>query len=409
VGFKCRGSFRALSRLFAAGVTALALLALTSLGASATTSQSQISATESQVSALETTIAHEQQESAALDQEYLTAVQTAQQDQAALAATKRSIGVIVSHVRADRTRLRKDAVTAFVLDAPQGSTNALFTLSPWQQDDRTLYTNTAVGNIDAAEATLLTAQAKLSSVETQQQSETLTANAAAAQVQSLEVANQNAATTNQATLTQIKGNLAVEIAQYAEAQAQQEAAAAAAARTNSAAAAASRSAAADAAVADQLGGTNVAAAAAAAANGAATSSGGVVVSGSAVGTPEGGAAVQAAESQLGVPYVWGGETPGAGFDCSGLTQWSWAQAGASIPRTAAEQWNATTHVTLNALEPGDLLFYYNLDDDNQVDHVVMYVGAGPYGTQTIIQAPYTGATVEYAPLFTGGLVGAGRP
>ena len=40
---------------------------------------------------------------------------------------------------------------------------------------------------------------------------------------------------------------------------------------------------------------------------------------------------------------------------------------------------------------------------------IVIVGAGPYGTQTIIQAPYTGATVEYAPLFTGGLVGAGRP
>jgi len=61
------------------------------------------------------------------------------------------------------------------------------------------------------------------------------------------------------------------------------------------------------------------------------------------------------------------------------------------------------------IEPGDLLFYYDLDNDNQVDHVVMYVGSGPYGSQTIIQAPYTGATVEYAPLFTGGLVGAGRP
>jgi cell wall-associated NlpC family hydrolase len=400
---------RASSRLCAAGVSALALLALISERASAAPSQAQISATESQVSALEATIAHEQQESAALDQEYLNAVQTAQQDQAALAKTKRSIVVIVSHVNVDRTRLRKDAVTAFVLDAPQGNASALFTLSPWQQNDRDLYTNTAVGNIDAAEATLQIEQSKLSSTESQQQSETVLANAAAAQVQSLEVANQNAATANQATLAQIKGNLAVLIAQYAEAQAQQEEAAAAAARTNSAALAATRSATADASVAAQLGGTSVAAAAAAAANGAASSGGTGAVSGSAVGSAGGEAAVQAAESQLGVPYVWGGESPGNGFDCSGLTQWSWGQAGASIPRTAAEQWNATAHVALNALQPGDLLFYYNLDDDSQIDHVVMYVGAGPYGAQTIIQAPYTGATVEYAPLFTGGLVGAGRP
>ncbi len=64
---------------------------------------------------------------------------------------------------------------------------------------------------------------------------------------------------------------------------------------------------------------------------------------------------------------------------------------------------------LNALEPGDLLFYYNLDGDNTIDHVVMYVGSGPYGSQTIIQAPYTGSEVQYAPLFTEGLVAAGRP
>ncbi|MGH9091515.1 MAG: C40 family peptidase, partial [Acidimicrobiales bacterium] len=123
----------------------------------------------------------------------------------------------------------------------------------------------------------------------------------------------------------------------------------------------------------------------------------------------GNVAVQAAESQLGVPYVYGGESPGSGFDCSGLTQWSWAQAGVGIPRTAAGQYSAVPHVSLSTLEPGDLLFYYNLDGTGTVDHVVMYVGSGPYGSQTIIQAPYTGATVSYAMLYTYGLVGAGRP
>jgi cell wall-associated NlpC family hydrolase len=81
----------------------------------------------------------------------------------------------------------------------------------------------------------------------------------------------------------------------------------------------------------------------------------------------------------------------------------------SIPRTTETQWPYLTHVSLSALEPGDLLFYYNLDSDDQVDHVVMYVGSGPYGTDTIIQAPFTGATVSYSPIFTEGLIGAGRP
>jgi cell wall-associated NlpC family hydrolase len=110
-----------------------------------------------------------------------------------------------------------------------------------------------------------------------------------------------------------------------------------------------------------------------------------------------------------VPYVWGGETPGVGFDCSGLVQWAWGKAGIAIPRTTETQWPAMEHVSLNKLQPGDLLFYYNLDGDHEVDHVVMYVGSGPYGTSTIIAAAHTGTNVGYEPLFTFGLVGAARP
>jgi cell wall-associated NlpC family hydrolase len=90
-------------------------------------------------------------------------------------------------------------------------------------------------------------------------------------------------------------------------------------------------------------------------------------------------------------------------------QWAWSQAGVTIPRTTETEWPALTHVSLDALQPGDLLFYYNLDADSEVDHVVMYVGSGPYGTDTVLQAPFTGATVSYSPIFTIGLIGAGRP
>ncbi len=133
------------------------------------------------------------------------------------------------------------------------------------------------------------------------------------------------------------------------------------------------------------------------------------VSGSPAGSAAGHAAVAAAVSQIGVPYVWGGETPGQGFDCSGLVQWAWAQAGYTIPRTTEVQWPGLQHVPLNSLQPGDLLFYYNLDGDHLVDHVVMYVGSGPYGTDTIIAAAYPGTRINYAPLFTFGLIGAARP
>ena len=127
------------------------------------------------------------------------------------------------------------------------------------------------------------------------------------------------------------------------------------------------------------------------------------------GTAQGLKAVKEAESQIGVPYVWGGETPGVGFDCSGLVQWAWGKAGISIPRTTESQWPDMVHVLLTQLQPGDLLYYYNLDGDHEIDHVVMYVGSGPWGVDTTIAAPYTGTDVELAPLFTAGLYGAAHP
>ncbi len=198
------------------------------------------------------------------------------------------------------------------------------------------------------------------------------------------------------------------MAAAAVAEAQAEAAAAARAANAAAAQRAAAAAAAAASVADAVGGSGSGAAATVAANQAAGGYAGAV-SGSSSGQSAGMAAVQAAESQLGVPYVWGGEQAGVGFDCSGLVQWAWAQAGVSIPRTTETQWPSLPHVSLGALEPGDLLFYFNLDGDSQVDHVVMYVGSGPYGSDTVIQAPFTGSTVQFAPLFTSGLIGAGRP
>ena len=79
-------------------------------------------------------------------------------------------------------------------------------------------------------------------------------------------------------------------------------------------------------------------------------------------TAAGGAgAVQAAESQEGVPYVWGGESPkgsaSPGFDCSGLTAWSWGQVGVGLPHYSGAQMADSTPVPISDLQPGDLLFY----------------------------------------------------
>lgn len=83
-------------------------------------------------------------------------------------------------------------------------------------------------------------------------------------------------------------------------------------------------------------------------------------------------AATAAYSQLGRPYVYGGSSPATGFDCSGLTSWSWRQAGASIPRTATDQYWSTTRVTRSQLQPGDLIFYGS--SVNSIGHVAIYDG-----------------------------------
>ena len=84
------------------------------------------------------------------------------------------------------------------------------------------------------------------------------------------------------------------------------------------------------------------------------------------GSAVGAAAVEAAKSQLGTPYVWGGAAPG-GFDCSGLTSWAYRQAGLEIPRVAADQ-TVGRQVSCQELQPGDLVLWSG--------HAAMYAGDG---------------------------------
>jgi peptidoglycan DL-endopeptidase CwlO len=111
-----------------------------------------------------------------------------------------------------------------------------------------------------------------------------------------------------------------------------------------------------------------------------------------------GRAVAAAYSQLGVPYVFATAKPGVSFDCSGLTSWAWSQAGVSIPRTSQAQWAGLPHVSLDQIQPGDLIFYYS-----DVHHVAIYVGNG-----SVIHAPFTGSTVSFGSM-NGNVIGAARP
>jgi cell wall-associated NlpC family hydrolase len=386
------------------------------VGATSTTlpgpapNQSQINATKSKVAQIESTLAQEVQQTSILDDRYLTAVQNLQDAQTALQGIDANLIQTRTQIRADRKRLSSDVITSYIYGTPGSTFSSFFSQSATLSEARDEYTSEIVGNLAAARATLQTSEAQLQTQEAQRQADAAKAQAEAAQAKALAAANEQEAAAARATLSQVQGQLAQEVAQAAVLEAQQEAAAAARAASAAQAQKATAAAAAAATVAGAVGGASGNAAATAAANQASGGSGAVgPIAGTGSGTSQQMAAVHAAVSQLGVPYVFGGETAGVGFDCSGLTQWAWSQAGVSIPRTTETQWPALHHVSLDALEPGDLLFYYNLDGDNQVDHVVMYTGSGPYGTDTVIQAPFTGSTVSYSPIFTGGLIGAGRP
>jgi cell wall-associated NlpC family hydrolase len=119
--------------------------------------------------------------------------------------------------------------------------------------------------------------------------------------------------------------------------------------------------------------------------------------------------VAAAESYLGVPYVWGGASR-QGVDCSGLAMVVWAAAGVGLLHGATVQDEESTRVSLADIEPGDLLFYHFANDGPlPITHVAIYIGSGPYGTQTIIQAAEVGTNVAYYPMYWPGFVSAGRP
>jgi len=98
------------------------------------------------------------------------------------------------------------------------------------------------------------------------------------------------------------------------------------------------------------------------------------------------AVVAIAQRYLGVPYVWGGASP-AGFDCSGLTMYCYAQIGIGMSHGATDQQRQSAPVSLSALQPGDLVFFGSASYSH---HVGIYVGGGQ-----MIHAPHTGAVVSY--------------
>lgn len=111
-----------------------------------------------------------------------------------------------------------------------------------------------------------------------------------------------------------------------------------------------------------------------------------------------------AREQIGVHYRYGGTNPAAGFDCSGLVYYSYAQAGVAVPRTSREQFRAAHKISLADALPGDVVFF---QDQEKLSHVGIYLGQ-----RRFIHAPSSGRTVSVAnidsPYYQEHLVAVGR-
>lgn len=114
-------------------------------------------------------------------------------------------------------------------------------------------------------------------------------------------------------------------------------------------------------------------------------------------TVNGNTVIASAQQYMGVPYVWGGMSPG-GFDCSGLTSYVFAKNGKKLPRTAAAQQSCAKPVAFNDLQPGDLVFW-----GAPAYHVGIYIGDGKY-----IHAPAPGQSVSIGTYAGFPFTGAGR-
>jgi cell wall-associated NlpC family hydrolase len=301
-----------------------------------------------------------------------------------------------SEVAKDQSQLRTQAIADYTSSGTSSTGTQLFTSNVNTSGIRSEYTSIATGNVTSTIAHLHTAQTELAATQASLEQQKSQAQSERSSLASAQNQASTLAAKDKSTLASVDANIQALVAQKQAAQAAAQAAAQQAAFNQKVqqAKTAQVQVQVQPTAAHTGGQTN---------SGGSGTSGGTTVSITLPAPPpplSAGAAgaVQAAERELGVPYVWGGSSP-TGFDCSGLIMWAYAQVGISLPHFSGGQFASTTHISLAAIQPGDLLFY----GPGGSDHEAMYVGGG-----SMIEAPYTGASVLITGVRTDGLAGVGR-
>jgi len=373
------GPYRIRLRPVAAALVAMALLVAGSLGIDAVGAQS-IDDARAEAEALAADLASTQDRLIELAEEYNRATADLESATVQVAAARKQLEANQAVLDRTRAQLRDYALQAYVSGGGERELDGFFGGDANTVDQRLNYIKTASGNKkqlldDVAEAS--------KRVDKQLAQMQLAQKAAEAEQARIDRAQAEAGRLEAETadlLEQANGRLATLVAEAEARRAAQE-----------------REAALAAARAAQIQVQTPAASENASPTGS-TGGGG----GSGVTTPppvvyvpppglraEAAIAVQAAMSQIGVPYVFGGASPSAGFDCSGLMYWAYAQAGVSISRPADYQRDDAVRISYEDLQPGDLVFY-----GEPPSHVGMYIG-----NDEIVNAPRTGELVGVKNMF----------